>query len=311
MNVATIGSGVIVDRMIEAMRLDGRYNLYCVYSRTQERAKEFADKHGIQKYYTDMEEMLNDENVDIVYVASPNSLHYKQSKMALEHKKYVINEKPFTPTLKECNELFEIAKKNGVYIFEAITNVHLPNYQIIKENLSNCGNIKMVQCNFSQYSSKYQRYKDHIQTNAFDPNFNGGALFGKPKDVHYFKNVGYNGIDTSGIVIMEYPNFIATCTGAKDCSSPYTVYLQGDQGTLIVSGASSGVCKDVFFDAPKKDQIGKKAVDTKEKISIEQPNHMLYECKDFMDIILNKDDKAYTTYKEQTQMVVELLEKLS
>lgn len=64
---------------------------------------------------------------------------------------------------------------------------------------------------------------------------------------------------------MEYPDFIATCTGAKDCSSPYTVYLQGDQGTLIVSGASSGVCKDVFFDAPKKDQIGKKAVDTKEK----------------------------------------------
>lgn len=111
MNVATIGSGVIVERMIEAMRLDGRYNLYCVYSRTEKRAKEFAEKHGAQKYYTDMEEMLNDENVDIVYVASPNSLHYSQSKMALEHKKHVINEKPFTPTLKECNELFEIAEK--------------------------------------------------------------------------------------------------------------------------------------------------------------------------------------------------------
>lgn len=116
MNVATIGSGVIVERMIEAMRLDGRYNLYCVYSRTKKRAKEFAEKHGIQKYYTDMEEMLNDENVDIVYVASPNSLHYSQSKMALEHKKHVINEKPFTPTLKECNELFEIAEKR-VFIF--------------------------------------------------------------------------------------------------------------------------------------------------------------------------------------------------
>ena len=98
MNVATIGSGVIVERMIEAMRLDGRYNLYCVYSRTEKRAKEFAEKHGIQKYYTDMEEMLNDENVDIVYVASPNSLHYSQSKMALEHKKHVINEKPVSYT---------------------------------------------------------------------------------------------------------------------------------------------------------------------------------------------------------------------
>ena len=62
---------------------------------------------------------------------------------------------------------------------------------------------------------------------------------------------------------------------------------------------------------PKKDQIGKKAMDTREKISIEQPNHMLYECQDFMDIILNKDEEAYTMYKEQTQMVVELLEKLS
>ena len=67
MNVATIGSGVIVERMIEAMRLDGRYNLYCVYSRTKKRAKEFAEKHGIQKYYTDMEEMLNDIISELIF----------------------------------------------------------------------------------------------------------------------------------------------------------------------------------------------------------------------------------------------------
>ena len=208
MNVATIGSGVIVDRMIEAMRLDGRYNLYCVYSRTKKRAKEFAEKHGIQKYYTDMEEMLNDENVDIVYVASPNSLHYSQSKMALEHKKHVINEKPFTPTLKECNELFEIAEKKGVYIFEAITNVHLPNYKIIKENLSNCGDIKMVQCNFSQYSSKYQKYKDHVQTNAFDPAFNGGALMDiNVYNLHFvtgmFGKPNLKMLDTTALIQVE------------------------------------------------------------------------------------------------------------
>ena len=149
-----------------------------------------------------------------------------------------------------------------------------------------------------------------MDINVYNLHFVTG-LFGKPREVHYFKNVGYNGIDTSGIIIMQYPDFIATCTGAKDCSSPYTVYVQGDQGTIIVSGASSGVCKDVYFDAPKKDQIGKKAIDTKEKISIEQPDHMLYECQDFMNIILNKDEEAYTTYKKQTQMVVELLEKLS
>lgn len=96
-----------------------------------------------------------------------------------------------------------------------------------------------------------------MDINVYNLHFVTG-MFGKPNEVHYFKNVGYNGIDTSGIIIMQYPDFIATCTGAKDCSSPYAVYVQGDQGTIIVSGASSGVCKDVYFDAPKKDQIGKK-----------------------------------------------------
>lgn len=325
MNVATIGSGVIVDRMIEAMRKEGRYDLYCVYSRTEKRVKEFADKHQIEKYYWDLDAMLEDENVDIVYVASPNSLHYEQCKKALEHGKHVINEKPFTPTLKECNELFELAKQNHVYIFEAITNIHLPNYNIVKKHVEDCGEIKMVQCNFSQYSSKYQKYKDHIQTNAFDPKFNGGALmdinvynlhfvtglFGKPVQAQYFKNVGYNGIDTSGTIILQYPDFIAVCTGAKDSSSTNTVYVQGDQGTLIVSGASSGVCKDVYFDSPKKDQIGKKSTDTKEKIGIDQDNHMVYECKDFMDVILNQEDEKYEQYTNQTKMVVELLEQLA
>lgn len=325
MNVATIGSGVIVDRMIEAMRKEGRYHLYCVYSRTEKRAKEFANKHQIEKYYWNLDAMLEDKNVDIVYVASPNSLHYEQCKKALEHGKHVINEKPFTPTLKECNELFDLARKNHVYIFEAITNIHLPNYDIVKKHIEDCGEIKMVQCNFSQYSSKYQKYKDHVQANAFDPKFNGGALmdinvynlhfvtglFGKPIQAQYFKNVGYNGIDTSGTVILQYPDFISSCTGAKDSSSPNAIYVQGDQGTLIVSGASSGVCKDVYFDSPKKDQIGKKSTDTKEKISVDQDNHMVYECKDFMDVILNQDNKKYEQYASQTKMVVELLEKLA
>ena len=311
--------------MIEAMRLDGRYNLYCVYSRTEKRAKEFAEKHGVQKYYTDMEEMLNDENVDIVYVASPNSLHYSQSKMALEHKKHVINEKPFTPTLKECNELFELAKENGVFIFEAITTIHLPNYALVKEHLKDCGELKFVQCNFSQYSSRYGKYKNHEQTNAFDPAFNGGALmdinvycihfvtgiFGKPESVSYIANRGYNGIDTSGILIMRYPGFIATCVGAKDSSSENHVYIQGDQGTIRVFGSSCGVCSHVEFIPPKKDMIGKKDVSNTLNIGIEQIMHMTYECAEFERIIRLQDMKAYEKLCDQTKLVVSILEECS
>lgn len=80
MNVGTIGSGIVVDRMIEAMSLTEGLNLYCVYSRTKERAMAFAEKHNVNCYYTDLDKMLLDDNIDIVYIASPNSLHYVQAK---------------------------------------------------------------------------------------------------------------------------------------------------------------------------------------------------------------------------------------
>ena len=325
MRVATIGSGFIVDLMIHCMKQTEGLDLYCVYSRTMEKAKAFGEKHGVSVFYDNLEEMLNDENVDIVYIASPNSLHYSQSKLCLEHGKHVICEKPFTPTVKECIDLFETAKKHNVYILEAITNIHTPNFKIAKENLNRVGEIKLVQCNFSQYSSRYQKYKDHIQSNAFDPAFNGGSLmdinvynlhfvvgmFGKPKTVHYFKNVGYNGIDTSGIVIMEYPNFLAQCTGAKDSSSPCSVYIQGDEGTIIVSGKSNGICEHVHFDSPKQDSIRTKNKDDKENLGIDQDVHMIYECKDFIDIIKNKDEKTYSYLCQETKTVVEILEELA
>ena len=132
MRVGTIGSGVIVDRMIDAMKQTKDVEVVAVYSRTKEKAEAYAKKHQIKKSYHDLEEMFQDNNIDTIYVASPNSLHFEQSKKALQAGKHVICEKPFTPTLKEAEELFHIAKEKNVYIFEAITTIHLPNYQIVK-----------------------------------------------------------------------------------------------------------------------------------------------------------------------------------
>lgn len=322
MKIGTIGSGVIVDRMIDAVNLTDNMSIEAVYSRSEEKAKEFAAKHNVSKYYFDLDEMLSDDKIDTIYVASPNSLHFEQSKKAILAGKNVINEKPFTPTVKECEELFSLAKEKGVYIFEAITTIHLPNYEIVKNHLNDIGDIKFVQCNFSQYSSKYGKYKTHEQTNAFDPNFNGGAmmdinvyclhfvtgLFGKPESFSYTANIGYNGIDTSGVAVLKYPDFIATCVGAKDSSSENHVYIQGDKGTLRVFGASCGVCPKVEFTAPKKDMIGKKDTSTADSIGIEQGMHMTYECKEFERIVRTKDDEAYEKLCDHTRLVVSLLE---
>ena len=181
----------------------------------------------------------------------------------------------------------------------------------------------MVQCNFSQYSSRYELFKQKKQTNIFDPKFDGGALmdinvynlhfvtglFGMPDTLHYYGNKGYNGIDTSGVILMEYPGFIAICTGAKDSSSPYCVYIQGDRATIRVDRASSGVCEHVDLLLPKGDTIGRKdrAEITKE-IGIDQGFHMFYELSDFVRMIEHDDFEQYDQYKKQTLMVMELLD---
>src|SRR5699024_5608849 len=97
------------------------------------------------------------EEIDFVYIASPNSLHFEQAKLALEHGKNVICEKPFTSTVKEAEKLISLAKEKGLMLFEAITTIHLPNYQAIKAQLSQVGTLKVVHCNYSQYSSRYTK----------------------------------------------------------------------------------------------------------------------------------------------------------
>ena len=321
--VATIGSGVIVDRMIQAIEATENMMVEAVYSRTEEKAEAFAKKHNVSRSFANMDDMLADETINTIYVASPNSLHYEQSKKALLAGKHVICEKPFCSTLAQAEELFALAQEKGVFIFEAITNIHTPNFHHIEASLKRCGEIKLVQCNFSQFSSKYLDYKAHKQRNVFDLNFDGGALtdinvynlhfvvglFGMPTSIEYIANVGYNGIDTSGIAILKYPGMMAVCTGAKDCSSPNCAYIQGDEGTIRMDQASIGVCSHVDFIPPKGDAIGKKKdQNVFEELGIEQEFHMNYECRDFTKAILNNDTASYEKWKEQTLRVVQLLE---
>lgn len=322
MKVATIGSGVIVDRMIDAMKQTDGIEVVAVYSRTVEKASRYAAKHQIGKYFSQLDQMLEDDEIDTIYVASPNSLHYEQSKKALQAKKNVICEKPFTPTLKEAIELFDLAQEMNCYIFEAITTIHLPNYQIIKDHLKDTGSIKLVQCNFSQFSSRYDKYKNHEVTNVFDPAFNGGALmdinvyclhfvtglFGKPASMEYKANQGFNGIDTSGVIFLTYPDKLVICVGAKDSSSPNEVFIQGDQGTIRVYGSSCGVCRHVQFLPLKGDMIGKKDEQTALELGIDQLPHMIYECQTFEHIVKNNDTKEYQRLCDQTKLVVSLLE---
>ena len=210
-----------------------------------------AKKFSVPKVYTDYDELLANDDAEFVYVGVINSVHYEYAKRALLAGKNVIVEKPFASTAAQVRELCALAVEKNLYVFEAVTLLHLPNFRAIKKFLPELGNIRAVTANYSQYSGRYDKYLRGEVLPAFDPQLSGGALFdiniynlnfiiglfGAPREIFYTANVGFNGVDTSGVAVMTYPNFFATATGAKDSDSPGFISVQGERGWLKVLGA--------------------------------------------------------------------------
>ncbi|MGI1768197.1 Gfo/Idh/MocA family protein [Streptococcus uberis] len=254
MKLTVVGTGKIVEEALPIITATNGIQVQALVStpRSQEKAKALADHYQIQNLYTDLEEALTNPNTDTVYVATPNHLHYEMTKAALLAGKHVICEKPFTLKEAQAQELAEIAKRKQLILLEAITNLYLENFAVLKEELANLGDIKIVDCNYSQYSSRYDAFKEGVIAPAFDPEKGGGALrdlniynihlvvalFGLPKTVNYLPNME-RGVDTSGILLMDYLDFKVVCIAAKDCSAEVRTTIQGNRGSLIVAGESN------------------------------------------------------------------------
>lgn len=294
MKLGIIGAGMIVEDFLTITPYLNDLELEAIYGRrsSEEKMNGFKNKYGIKNIFYDYNELLSSD-VDTIYIALPNNLHFEFSKKALEANKNVIIEKAMTSTYEQALILSDLARERKLFIFEAITNQYLPNYKKIKELLPKLGNIKIVQCNYSQYSSRYDRFKDGDVLPAFDPKLSGGALmdlniynihyvvglFGKPKNVEYYPNIE-RGIDTSGILILDYDNFKCVCIGAKDCKAPIANNVQGDKGCIYQDNPAN-VCRR--FELLMND--GTNSIINENKYE----HRMVHEFIEFADIIKNND----------------------
>lgn len=313
MNAATIGTGFIVDWFLTAVQESANISCVAMFSRKESSARMLADKYEIDKIYTNLDDMLKDEEINFVYVASPNSLHFEHALKALQAGKNVICEKPFTSTVEEFDHLVKEAQDRHLYLFEAIVTAHMPNYLRMKKELPRLGTIRMVQCNFSQYSSRYDKFLQGETPNVFNPEFSGGALadiniynlhyvigfFGKPKTVHYYANKHANGIDTSGVVLMQYDGFQAVCVGCKDTRSECIAQIQGEKGFITMRSETSRCAAYTI-------QIGRERA---EHPSIVQNDVALYyELQDFRDIYKLDDYERCTQLLAYSRTVMEVYE---
>jgi predicted dehydrogenase len=304
--IATVGTNSIVVSFIEAARQTGRAEIVSCYSRRQENADAFAAAQGIPGAFSDRDAFLSGAGdsspPDFVYVAAPNSLHFRWTRDALMAGRNVICEKPFMSNGAELREVADLARERGLFLFEALTVPHLPNYRLIREKLPLLGPIRLVQLDFSQYSSRYGAYLRGEDPNVFSPAFSGGALmdlnyynlnfvtglFGPPGSIRYFPNRGPNGIDTSGVLVMEYEGFVCTAAACKDSAGPNFVRIQGEKGYLHSPSASSSLRDGVTLRAG--DPGGNAGGNAGEFFNLQKnPNALFYEILDFAEAFAGGD----------------------
>lgn len=264
MKIGIVGNGMIVGMFLQDAALVERAEIVslCVRPQSLKKGQKIAAEHKIPLIETDYEAFLKNPEIETVYIGISNLVHYEYAKKALEAGKHVILEKPFTVTGAEARELADYAKLHHLFIWEAFIIPYLPAYTTVKDAVSKTGNVKLVHCNYSKVSSRYAQYLSGEILPAFDLSLAGGALydlniynlhftvglFGKPKAAHYYPTKGYNGVDTSGIAVLEYDTFNAVCSAAKDSTSPSGFMIQGDAGTLLGEGSVSTLSKIVFSD---------------------------------------------------------------
>lgn len=295
--------------MLRQERLDIKVNSIYAHSNV-ERAGQLADTYNIDKVYTDYDELLREDLSDMVYIANVNDQHFPFALKALQASRHVIIEKPICLKAEELDTLIALARDRHLYIFEAMTIRYMPNFIRLKEDVQRLGKIRIVEANYSQYSSRYDQYRQGIVLPAFDPEHAGGALldlniynitqvislFGPPESKHYYPNRGFNGIDTSGVMIMRYPDFTAVCTASKDADGDSHITIEGERGYIHVKGVTS-VCQEYELHLR-----GEQPVVVKEERSV---HRLAYEFRRFAEIFEHRDYDAMTAMLEQTRAAIE------
>lgn len=310
--LGTIGSGTIVRTILDNVMVTPGICLEAVYSRTREKGEALAAGYGCSKVYTDMDAFLADDSVNFVYIATPNLLHYPQAKKALLAGKNVLLEKPFTTRLEHARELVDLARERDLLLIDAVPTAFLPNLTVLREQLPRIGRIRLVMSNYSQYSSRYDQLLAGQVPNIFNPEYAGGSLmdinfynvylnavlFGKPRSAVYYPNL-YPGLaDTSGCLILQYPDFVSQCMGAKDTWGVNFFQIEGEQGYIYVSGGANGIAGVQIVTKTENETFNLQ----------ENPNRWFYEVQGVTRKVLSGDREGFRAGLDTMLTVIEVLE---
>ena len=292
MNLGIIGTNFISDRLIEACADLSQITIHSIYSRKMTTGTEFGAKYGVTRIYDDLEAFLSDPELDAVYIASPNYCHCSQTIAALNHGKHVLVEKPAASNKTELNQMIAAAENNHVVLMEAMRSAYIPGYQWVREQLPKLGKIRSAQFQYCQYSSRYDKFKEGVVLNAFNPELSNAAvmdigvyalylflmLFGKPETVQASAVILHNGMEGAGTALLGYKDMVGTVIWSKITEGIGPSVIQGENGSIAI---------DHISQFPAARMILRNG-ETAEYVNNGPANNMCFEAEIFADLVAKK-----------------------
>ncbi|WP_105124732.1 Gfo/Idh/MocA family protein [Streptococcus suis] len=247
LNFGIIGTSDISHKFISSAHLSKYLQLSAIFSRKLETAMSFSTNYENVKLYTEWIKFLS-APIDLVYIASPNALHFEHAKAVLMAGKHAIVEKPMVSTPQELAQLRQIAQENGVFLFEAARNYHEEAISIIKDFLKD-KTVWGANFSYAKYSSKMPDLLAGQTPNIFSTDFSGGALmdlgvytlytaiglFGRPNAARYAAHQLPSSIDLNGTGQLIYDDFLVSIQAGKNITSNLPSEIYTSEGTLTLN----------------------------------------------------------------------------
>lgn len=301
-----VGTNFISDNFADAVaRFDRACGVYegttdipgaqisAVLSRKAETGKAFAHRNSLDAVTVctleEAAQLYGEGGFDGAYIASPNSLHVEQSVFFLERGIPVLCEKPAAADLRSFGRITEAAEKGKALFMEAMRPAHDPAMDMIRQAVEKIAPVRMARLEFSQYSSRYDRFLSGERVNTFDPAMGNAALldlgvyaiacalmlFGEPEEITSNSLFLENGFEAAGTSAFVYPGFLCNINYSKVCETASPSVILGEKGAVTIDRLSEP--RDVRIRMGKSGEF--------EPMELLAPeNNMIYEIADFVGI---------------------------
>ena len=248
-NVGIIGAGHIARKMAHTLRDMKGVEPYAVASRNYENAQGFAYEWGFTRAYGSYDELVNDPNVQLIYIATPHSHHFEQAKMCLEKVKPVLCQKAFTANAREAETLIHISQEKQIFLTEAIWTRYMPFSKTLRELVDSgiIGRAMMLTANIGYPISDKERIAKPelcggalLDIGVYPINF-ALMLFGNEITGITSACVrGETGVDLQNSITFVYRNHrMAVLQMTAFCANDRQGIISGDKGYIIVDNINN------------------------------------------------------------------------